>query len=225
MATARRYSRPQKGTRSGRSACVSKNIEAGSTSVEKPNAIVLDGSVLLKWATRPLNRSRCRRCNGPEASPPKPFDVTRKLNVFWSKLDSDLGKSDHQSNSGSLRRNRQNRRTIDNDGRAATIKVDDKWLKGERKRIEDTYAYQIKNFGRLILYMAEHRHRPLADLRARGDGRSLQQMRVHVVSDRQRLGLSPGDARYVSFRWPIQFPQWGWIEDNEVRPLWRRRAG
>lgn len=33
-----------------------------------------------------------------------------------------------------------------------TLKVDDGWLKNERKRIEDAYTFQINNFGRVILY-------------------------------------------------------------------------
>ena len=41
---------------------------------------------------------------------------------------------------------------LDFGGKSETIKVDDQWLKKERKRIEDDYTYQINNFGRVILY-------------------------------------------------------------------------
>ena len=34
---------------------------------------------------------------------------------------------------------------------AKTVKVDDAWLRKERKRIEDIYTFQIDNFGRVIL--------------------------------------------------------------------------
>ena len=34
---------------------------------------------------------------------------------------------------------------------AKTVKVDDAWLRKERKRIEDLYTFQIDNFGRVIL--------------------------------------------------------------------------
>jgi hypothetical protein len=42
--------------------------------------------------------------------------------------------------------------TIDVDGKEETIKVDDDWLRKERKRIEDEYTFPIANFGRVILY-------------------------------------------------------------------------
>ena len=41
---------------------------------------------------------------------------------------------------------------FESDGKSETIKVDDQWLKKERKRIEDDYTFQINNFGRVILY-------------------------------------------------------------------------
>ena len=42
--------------------------------------------------------------------------------------------------------------TIEHDGKSELEKVDDDWLKNERKRIEDRYTYLIKNFGWVILY-------------------------------------------------------------------------
>ena len=42
--------------------------------------------------------------------------------------------------------------TLDHDGQRETLKVDDNWLKKERRRIEDEYTFQINNFGRVILY-------------------------------------------------------------------------
>ena len=38
------------------------------------------------------------------------------------------------------------------DGKQETLKVDEGWLKKERKRIEDEYTFQINNFERVILY-------------------------------------------------------------------------
>src|SRR5438067_1761818 len=83
---------------------VSKNIEAGSTSVEKPNAIVLSGSAADRIATaagsdtredapRPevgskaLESGKVQQMQADlKANPPKPFDITRKMNVFTSKV-------------------------------------------------------------------------------------------------------------------------------------------
>jgi hypothetical protein len=83
---------------------VSKNIEAGSTSVEKPNAIILSGSAADRIA-KAAGSDRSDEAHTAEvgstalepakvqamqadlkANPPKPFDITRKLNVFTSKV-------------------------------------------------------------------------------------------------------------------------------------------
>ena len=79
---------------------LSKNIEAGSTSVEKPNAIVLTGSLSDRIATaagadtsdtapkpavgdNALEPARVREMQSNlKANPPKPFDITRKMNIF-----------------------------------------------------------------------------------------------------------------------------------------------
>ena len=83
---------------------VSKNIEAGSTSVEKPNAIILTGGASDRIAsaagadtseTAPqpelgdlaLEPAKVRQMQSNlKANPPKPFDITRKLNVFTSRV-------------------------------------------------------------------------------------------------------------------------------------------
>ena len=83
---------------------VSKNIEAGSTSVEKPNAIVLTGGAGNRIATA-AGADTSEKAPKPEvgekalepakveemqanlkANPPKEFDFTRKLNIFSSKV-------------------------------------------------------------------------------------------------------------------------------------------
>jgi hypothetical protein len=75
---------------------VSKNIEAGSTSVEKPNAIMLDGGAariaasvegadeIGKAALQPASVEKMQA--DLKANPPKSFDIARKLNVFTSKV-------------------------------------------------------------------------------------------------------------------------------------------
>jgi hypothetical protein len=180
---------------------VSKNIEAGSTSVEKPNAIVLSGSAADRIA-KAAGSSRSIEAHTPEvgnmalepskvqamqadlkANPPKPFDITRKLNVFTSKVQYvEFTASNYRLTTRQVRlppelvdvanddlKNRISSRisapfddvgkldiAVDDDGKALTIKVDDDWLKKERKRIEDEYTYPIPNFGRVILYSDRH---------------------------------------------------------------------
>jgi hypothetical protein len=176
---------------------VSRNIEAGSTSVEKPNAIVLSGGATDRIAAAAgadrsddapaaevgntaLEPAKVRAMQADlKANPPKPFDITRKLNVFTSKVQYvEFSASNYRLTTRQVRlppelvdvanddlKNRISSRirapfddigkldvTIDNDGKALTIKVDDDWLKKERKRIEDEYTYPIPNFGRVILF-------------------------------------------------------------------------
>ena len=83
---------------------VSKNIEAGSISVEKPNAIVLSGTAADRIAvaagsdrgedarsaevgTKALEPAKVQQMQTDlKTNPPKPFDITRKMNVFSSKV-------------------------------------------------------------------------------------------------------------------------------------------
>jgi hypothetical protein len=176
---------------------VSKNIEAGSTSVEKPNAIVLSGiaadRIAIAAGSGPSQNPSNREVGNKElklakvqqmetdlrANPPKPFDITRKMNVFTSKVQYvEFFASNYRLTSRQIPlprelidvadddlRNRISSRirapfdgigklevVIDHGGQSESIKVDDDWLNRERKRIEDEYTFQINNFGRVILY-------------------------------------------------------------------------
>jgi hypothetical protein len=176
---------------------VSKNIEAGSISVEKPNAIVLTGSATDCIATaagsdtgedaRPpevgnkaLEPAKVQQMQTDlKANPLKPFDITRKMNVFTSKVQYvEFSASNYRLTTRQIPlppelvdvadddlRNRISSRIrapldgigklevkIEHDGKSESIKVDDDWLNKERKRIEDEYTFPINNFGRVILY-------------------------------------------------------------------------
>ena len=176
---------------------VSRNIEAGSTSVEKPNAIVLSGSAADRIATA-ASSGKGGKMRTPEvgskalehakvqamqtdlkANPPKPFDITRKMNVFSSKVQYvEFTASNYRLTTRQIPlppelvdvadddlRNRISSRirapldgigkleiTIEYDEKSETIKVDDDWFNKERKRIENEYTFPINNFGRVILY-------------------------------------------------------------------------
>ena len=84
---------------------VSRNIEAGSTSVEKPNAIVLTGgasdSIAMAAGADASDKAPPKPEVGYEAldpakvqamqanlkaNPPKPFDIARKMNIFTSRV-------------------------------------------------------------------------------------------------------------------------------------------
>ena len=174
----------------------SRNIEADSTSVDKPNAIVLTGAAAERIAAaagaetgeeapktevgnRALELAKVQEMwSNLEANPPKPFDITRKLNVFTSKVQYvEFSASNYRLTTRQIPlppelvdvadddlKNRITGRirvpfdgigklevTLDDDGKVERLKVDDDWLKKERKRIEDKYTFQINNFGRVIL--------------------------------------------------------------------------
>ncbi len=79
---------------------VSRNVEAGSTTEEKPNAIMLDGRVTEKLAEATgategeievgvtgMEPERVTQMEADlKASPPHPFDLTRKLTVFMTEV-------------------------------------------------------------------------------------------------------------------------------------------
>lgn len=79
---------------------VSRNVEAGSTTEEKPNAVMLDGAPTEKLAeatglvegerevgTASMDSTRvAEMADDLKANPPQPFDLTRKLKVFVSEV-------------------------------------------------------------------------------------------------------------------------------------------
>jgi hypothetical protein len=176
---------------------VSKNIEAGSTSVEKPNAIVLSGGATDRIAMA-AGAEKGGKIRTPEVgnkalepakvqamqkdlkgNPPKPFDITRRMNVFTSKVQYvEFSVSNYRLTTRqiplppelvdvadeNLRHSISSRIRapldgigklevmIGHDGKSESIKVDDVWLNKERKHIENEYTFQINNFGRVILY-------------------------------------------------------------------------
>ena len=189
---------------------VSRNIEAGSTSVDRPNAILLHGSVVDSIAASAGgNDGGSHKSDGTaeignvaldptkvqemqedlKANPPKPFDITRRLNVFSSMVqyvefsasnyrlttrqiplppelvavdDDDLKKRITSRIRAPFDGIGKLKVTIHQKGRLETIEVDDDWLNKERKRIEDEYTFAVSNFGRVILYF----HRQPFDDRA-----------------------------------------------------------
>ena len=161
---------------------VSKNVEAGSRFLEKPNAIVLTGSAADRIAaaagvsyneTAPkadiggmaLEPARVKTMQeNLKTNPPKPFDITRKLNVFSSRVQYvELSVSNYQFTKRQITLPQEFSDVVDEDlkqritsrirapidgvglveieielgGDTKRIKIDDQWLKKERKRIED----------------------------------------------------------------------------------------
>lgn len=175
---------------------VSKNIEAGSDTAEKPNAIILrgapsDGLARAAGVDRSDDITSGEIGNAAldpkkveamqtdlERNPPAKFDIARRLNVFTSRvvyiefeiknfelgrkgvpLPDDFGtattKALQAQISSRLRAPMAEIGAVEvvvGEGESATTeKVDDEWLRKERKRIEDLYTFQIDNFGRVIL--------------------------------------------------------------------------
>ena len=175
---------------------VSKNIEAGSESVEKPNAIVLRGATSDSLAQAAGAERSDDSPNGEignaaldpkkveemqadlERNPPAKFDIARRLNVFTSRVvyvefeikNFALGRKGvplpddfKTATTKALQAQISSRlrapmaeigavEVVVGEGENATTeKIDDEWLRKERKRIEDLYTFQIDNFGRVIL--------------------------------------------------------------------------
>lgn len=175
---------------------ISKNIEAGSETAEKPNAIVLRGasteSIARAAGAQPDHDSPSGEIGNAaldpakvaamqtdlERNPPAKFDITRRLQVFSSRvvyvefemsgfslsrkqvpLPEDFTTvSDANLQAQISSRLRAPMAAVGavelkfGDGTdAKTVRVDDGWLRKERKRIEDLYTFQIDNFGRVIL--------------------------------------------------------------------------
>ena len=175
---------------------VSKNIEAGSDTAEKPNAIVLRGTSADKLARAAGAQQDDDRPSGEignaaldpdkvkamqadlERNPPAKFDIARRLQVFSSRVvyvefeikSFALGRKQvplpdefNTVRNANLQAQISSRlrapmteigavQVVIGDGNnAKTEKIDDAWLRKERKRIEDHYTFQIDNFGRVIL--------------------------------------------------------------------------
>jgi hypothetical protein len=236
---------------------VSKNIEAGSTSVDKPNALVLTGSLSDRvaiaagadtsdTAAKPevgdsaLEPARVQEMQANlKANPPRPFDITRKMNVFSSKVQYvefsasnyrlttrqiplppelvDVADDDLKSRIISRIRAPFDGIgkvdiTPDHGGTSETLKgVDDDWLNRERKRIESEYTYQINNFGRVILYSDREAFDKTAER-----FRSIVVKYQAALKNALRKSQSEFEKRIVeefSPRWeqnpPKQFARWG----------------
>jgi hypothetical protein len=251
---------------------VSKNIEAGSTSVEKPNSIVLTGDASDRIASAAgADRSEGERGaevgtmalepgkvqamqSNLKANAPKPFDITRKLNVFTSKVQYvEFSASNYRLTMRQIAlppelvnvtdddlKTRISSRvrapfdgvgkldvSIEQDEKKESFKIDDQWLNKERKRIEDKYTYQIKKFGRVILYLDRDAF-----------GKAVERFRLIVekyqAALREKLIASQADfeKRIIKEffpRWernpPEYFARWGTEPTPEkIRAELRRRA-
>lgn len=175
---------------------VSKNIEAGSDTAEKPNAIVLRGASTESLAraagadrsedsptgeigNAALDPKKVEAMQSDlERNPPAKFDIARRLNVFTSRVvyvefeikNFALGRKgvplpdDFKTATTKALQTQISSRlrapmaeigaveVVVGEGESATtLKIDDEWLRKERKRIEDLFTFQIDNFGRVIL--------------------------------------------------------------------------
>jgi hypothetical protein len=171
-------------------------IEAGSTSIQKPNAIIVSGAAADRLAEatgtglvdkagsqeigkEALTPTKVQRLTeNLKANPPQPFDVARALRVFSSKVQYvELEVDNFRFSSRQVQlppdllditdENLKGRISghlhapaqvsgpfeisVESSKGEAKIQADEKWLRGERKRIEDKYTFPIPNIGRVIL--------------------------------------------------------------------------
>jgi hypothetical protein len=175
---------------------VPKFIEAGSTSLEKPNAIIVSGVAIDRIAEAagvgPADRAGSQEVgikaltpnqvqaltDDLKSNPPQPFDITRALRVFSSKVQYvELKVENYRFSSrqvvlppellditdeglkgrisGRVRAPTQVSGPFEISAETskgeAKIQADEKWLSGERKRIEDAYTFPIPHIGRVML--------------------------------------------------------------------------
>jgi len=176
---------------------VSANIEAGSTSDEKPNGIMLGGHVADMLAEKAGASQKSDQSQPPEIgceslshervteaqkdlerTPPLPVDLTRRLNVFITRVQYvELKAKGYQLSrrraelpidfvgmaSEDLKEKVTGRiRTpldgigkleikIEVDGKIEALKVDEKFLQSERQEIEKALTHVMPKRGRIIL--------------------------------------------------------------------------
>lgn len=174
---------------------ISQNVETASIDAEKPNAIILNGPVTDKL-TIAAGASREDKAPLPEIgnialdaakaddiekdlerTPPVKFDVSRRVNVFHSRvvyvefgikgiavsrrqvpLPEDINTVSNTELQ--LQITSRLRAPMDKigpvmlkvgEGDVKKIPIDENWVRKERKRIEDRYTFQVANYGRVIL--------------------------------------------------------------------------
>lgn len=176
---------------------VSQNIEAGSTSADKPNAILLGGDVADAVSAKAgvpdedgnapepeigkasLSMERVEKTKEDlKRNPPLPVDLTRKLNVFITRVQYvELKAKGYQLSRrraelpqdfvGMASEDLKERVTgrirtpldgigaldvrIEVDGKTEDLKVDEKFLQKERQEIEKVLTHVMPKRGRVIL--------------------------------------------------------------------------
>jgi hypothetical protein len=171
-------------------------IEAGSNSAEKPNALIISGETIERLAkaagagaaeedrqqeigTEALTPQKATTMKDDlKANPPQPFDISRALRVFNSKVQYvEIQVENYRFSSRQIQlptelldiadaqlRHQLSTRlrlpaealgpfelTIETkDGTALAIKADEKWIASERKSIEDEYTFPVPRYGRVI---------------------------------------------------------------------------
>ena len=172
-------------------------IEAGSTSAEKPNAVILSGGSSTRLAVaagsgqsgltdkheigkQPLTPKKIQIVrNDLQKNPPQAFDIARSMRVFSSRiqyvelkvenyrmssrqveLPPDLtGISNEKLQKQITSRVRVLSGNLDSfettvrriNGGQYKVKMDEVWIRRERKRLEDEYTFLVPNYGRVIL--------------------------------------------------------------------------
>ena len=100
---------------------------------------------------------------------------------------------------------------------AKTLKVDDAWLRKERKRIEDLYTFQIDNFGRVIL----RKDRKDFDAAVKSFLKVVEQYheKVRAALDDHRVSFSESFVAEFLPRWkeapPEYMTRWGNRPDDD----------
>jgi hypothetical protein len=252
---------------------ISKNIEAGSSNHERPNAILLGGAPAAQIAAA-AGATTDEKAPPPEIgrqalkpeqveamvqdlkrNPPIKFDITRRLNVFSSRVvfiefemkNSSLARkqvrlpAEFGVVSQKDLKDRISSRInapfetlgkieveIANGAKVEKLAIDEKWLNEERKRIADEYTFQINNFGRVIL--REDRAHFDAAVHKFKKVVEEYQSKVRAAISKDRNGFEQQFVDEFAARWiadpPSYLTRWGRIPDREtILDELRQRAG
>jgi hypothetical protein len=252
---------------------VSKNIEAGSSSVDQPNAIMLKGAATSRIAAAAGGASGDaapepevgQQALKPEKvaamtddlkrNPVAKYDITRRLNVFSSRVvfiefsmkNSSLSRKQVKlppefgvvSNKDLADRISSRIKApfesigdvevlIGDGDQAKKVLIDDKWLRTERKRIEDAYTFQIDNFGRVMLREDRDGFEKATETFREVVERYQTQVKK-ALTEKRKLFEDSFVAEFLA-RWCEQPPdymtRWGRTADQQsLEAELRRRAG
>ena len=205
-------------------------IEAGSTTIGKPNAVILSGSAASdrfaaassdtsdrppQIGTKPLTAEAIKNVErNLNDNPPQPFDISRAMHVFRSKMQYvEFRVENYQMTrrqvvlpseftvikDKELKKQVSSRiQLIDEDfgpfeivvktlGCDKKIEMNERWIRAERKRLEDRYTFMIPRHGRVLLRSRRESFDKEVDLLSTNLQRYFEKIKDELETRRSKL--------------------------------------